>query len=212
MVILLGFVSYRNLSGLRDIGEISAFPPMPEMELPPLDLLTPGDIEDLLREYEMNEMREPETVEYLRHSLNNAVTFEYPSHWSVSDTDIAGEYRDLIEPLFVAQSPSATRPTIFVASKLNAENIEEGIETMEEVFRRERTTMNITERSEDERGVYLEINYDHEDGQTAKSKEKIIRVNNDLYLFSVIAYTSRFEDHSELMGQVIESIQVIDQM
>lgn len=211
MIAVLGFFSYRNLSGIENVAEISPLPPIPDIEkLPTLNKSSIEDIEDLLQKSEMNMVQEPEITEYSQHSVDNTITFEYPSHWTVSDMDANEEYEDLIEILFVAEPQNIAPSTIVIVSKLNAESIEDSVDVIRKVFRQEGIAIRITERAEAEEGIYLEIDYEYDDGQVTRSKERIVEAAGNFYLLSVITHANQFEYYFDQMSHIINSIQIVN--
>lgn len=214
MISFLGFLSYRNMSKIKSIEVVKRFPDIevPEIELPSFDSLTSGDVESFLREQgvDMPQIKDPEVIEYSKHSIDNAIGFEYPSHWTITKADIARDYRDSIDVPFIAQSKNISRPTIIVISKINAQDNKEVMDIMNNIFRKEEMAMEIMEETEDDSGVYLEVRYTYSDGQIAKSKEKIVKVNDDFYLVSVIAYAENFVDQLDQINHIINSVYKID--
>jgi len=211
MIAILGFFTYRNFVNLKNIEEI---PPllqeMPNVNIPSLEEMLPTDIDDLMRKHDiMGEPTEPEKIEYVSHSIPGVALFEYPSHWKELDLDMVPLRSDILDILFIAHSQNIAQPTIVAVFEIKADNLEESMSIIEEIFRRERIVINFIEKTEIENGLYLEVVYEYEDGQRMKSKEKLLVIDNRFYLFSVMTLAEKFENQSLQMEHVINSIQII---
>ncbi len=216
MVFVLGFLTYGNLKRVSDIDVTgnSSFTELAEIELPPLDEITPMDLEKMMREHNLempNDLIDRgEDITYSSQTIPGVMSFDRPSHWEVSNTDINEEYKEVMEILFVSNSQSIDKPTFIIVSEIKGKDIPSNIEILKGIFFQEGIRMTITEEKEIDDSFYFEAEYLYNDGLITVSKEKMFIIDNRFYLFSIIVFREKSELYSPYMNQIIESIQIIN--
>jgi len=207
MIVILAGFSYYNAGRVKKIkSDVKFMPNLQGVELPDLDTVSPEDISRLVEQYASGSSKNIGEVIYADKKID-AIGFSYPSYWNVLEITINEEYDDLAEALFVLQSPDIN-PSIIVVSKLKANDLDDCLNVIEQIFSKEKTSVNITKKEEIDNGIYLEIDYRYSDGLTAKSKEKIIEDNGVFYLLSAVAHDNLFNDHLDQIDHFINSISI----
>ncbi len=216
MVFVLSFLTYGNLkrAGNIDITGNSLFTELTEIELPPLDEITSMDLEKMMREHNLEIPSDPidrgEDIIYSSQTILEVISFDWPSHWEISDIDMNEEYKEMMEVLFISNSQSIDKPTFIIVSEIKGKDISSSIKILKEVFSKEGIKMTITKEKETDDYFYFEAEYLYNDGLTTVSKEKIFTIDNRFYLFSIIVFQEKSDLYSPYMNQIIESIQIID--
>ena len=70
--------------------------------------------------------------------------------------------------------------------------------------------MNVLNKTPINNGAYFEAEYLFEDGERSISKERIILINGDAYMVSILATEPWTDEKADQMNYIIDSIQIID--
>jgi len=210
MILLLGFLSYRNFVNLEIPQIPSQIMEIPIIEMPPIGEALPPEMTDLLREPGSEEEKEEGLAEwtYLSYTIPQVMNFKYPSHWLTAPPETAVEYKEMMDVLFFAHAPDALSPAIMVVSRIKINSFTEGLEFLKETFERDNIGMKVLEKQETERGLFFSARYDH-NGRPMISREKILIANNNFYLFSIIVSEGHLAVLSPQIEYLINSIQII---
>ena len=206
MIAVLGFFSYLNLSNLN-IPERDQSPmQIPNIDLPSMEEIMDFDIDNMIFE---NDLIPTEFI-YTNQTINDKIIFEYPSHWIKPDVEVMADHRDVMDHLFMAYSKSGTPTTIVGLRLLSQPDTESVIETMKDIFRQEGATMNVLNKTPSNNGAYFEAEYLYEDGRRSISKERIVLIDGDAYMVSILATEQWTDEKDRQMNHIIDSIQIID--
>ena len=113
MIAVLGFFSYRNFSNLNLPERDQSPMQMPKIDLPSMEEIMDIDIDGMLFK---NDIAPTEFI-YASHTLDNKITFKYPSHWIKAPVEIMADHREVMDHLFIAHSLGGA-PTTIIGLKL----------------------------------------------------------------------------------------------
>ena len=206
MIAVLGFFSYRSLRNINMPERDQPLIQIPDIELPSIGEMMDFDIDNMMFK---NNLIPTEFI-YVSHTLNNKITFQYPSHWTKPPVEIMADHRDIMDHLFIAHSLGGSPTTIVGLKLLSQPDTESVIKTIENIFRQEEATMNILNKTPSNNGAHFEAEYLYEDGERSVSKEKIILIDGDAYIVSILATEPWTDEKANQMNYIIDSIQIID--
>ena len=206
MITVLGFFSYRNLSNINMPEGEQPTIQIPNIDLPSMEEMMDFDIDNMILE---NDLMPTEFI-YTNHTLNNKITFKYPSHWTKPPVEIIDDHRDVMDHLFMVSSLDGAPTTIIGLKLLSQPDTESAIETIRAIFHQEGATMNVLNKTPSNNGAYFEAEYLFEDGGRSISKERIILIDGDAYMVSILATEPWTDEKSYQMNYIIDSIQIIN--
>ncbi len=206
MIATLSIFSYRNFRSINFSEIDEPLIRIPNIDLPSVEEMMSIDIDQMI----LDSNTIPSEFKYTDHSLVNKINFQYPSHWMRSDVGPIDGYEETMDHLFMAYSQDST-PTTIIGLKLESQsNLESAIGMIADIFRQEDIVMNILNEVTGEKEIYFEAEYLYQDGEKMISKEKIILLDGDAYLISVIGPDNWSGERHNQVSHIIDSIQIID--
>ena len=178
-----------------------------EYSLPSMEDIIRGDYLDEYRDLSNEKLKSAEEIEYEEFvGPNGKIKVEYPSHWKSSE-DMNGLDQENIEILFTSflVGPFEAKAGMTV---LREDNIKEDdlLEKTENIFM-EDATREILEEEETKHGKMFKTKYKSPMGEV-RAKEQIIHIDNERYMVSVFIISSLWEDFSEQVDHIMDSIDV----
>lgn len=223
MVVILAVFSVYRISNIDFNYDYSLVPDMPEIKTPDVEEMMSGvDVETIekiisgeinveeLTSDELTSLVKKETAgDYKEAILDDRISIEYPSNWIRSESNVSVSHPDM-EVLLFAFSMDIEFPTTIVGTKLNLDNIEEAEDFMKEITEEQEISM-VVENEDylDDNVLQFEAQYGYPDGKIAVSKERVIKIDDNYYLISVIVLNSRAKSLEDKINHIFESIKII---
>ncbi len=178
-----------------------------EYSLPSMEDIISGDYLDEYRSLNNEELKSAEEIEYEEFTgPNDKIRVAYPSHWE-SVEDIEDLDQENIEILFTSflVGPFEAKAGMTV---LREDGAEEGdlLKKTEDIFVKD-TSREILEEEETKHGKIFKTKYKSPIGEV-RAKEQIIHIDNERYMVSVFIISSLWEDFSEQVNHIMDSIEI----
>ena len=164
--------------------------------------VTSGDSEGRL-------FKEEEKEKYVREEIKDGLTIDRPSSWTRVDEESIEAPGEKTEIIFLSYAREALHGATVMGLSIDAKEVSEVIDVLERISKeRDGAEMEVLEKEEREDGYFLKIAYKGGAGINSLSKNKVFFVNENCYLFSVIAPEERFDEVRERARSVLSSIQI----
>ncbi len=204
MIILLGGISFWRFRNYDPSKINVSFPRIDSSGIENLESLF--DEENLERvSREMGISLEETEVSYKRKTINDLLSFDYPSSWRTSEEK--SEYsQKKSEVIFVAYADNAVFPSSISVIKISAENISE----VEEVLREDITHKDFILEKESENEYVINIDVEYSENLEGLIRGKIFFLNEEYYVVSVASFKENLATPESINKYIVSSIQIIN--
>ncbi len=208
MIAFLALSSFFNLRRQKETGEDFSLK-IEEFSFPEVDNNEIPNIKDIISGDALNKYLETEEgSDFVVRKIENKFQLEIPSGWEDLSTEPYPEYDHIMNVSFSAISENKIDPLVISILNFNKESFSSVLDGMEEILNEESVDMLIIDSYEEEGSLNFSAEYEEDDNKHY-SKEKIININNDYYLISVMGSLESLNKNHNIINHILESIQII---